>query len=209
MKRLVIPFVIVLILPLVVVTQNEEDLRYQLTVKRESQINTKDISIDSAEPQKRLPERHQDIDLSGIWIDNGNGMEVTLTTTGSHLRGSLWKATYIKEYRCSRGKREQTDIDFDEAKLNDDTLVGRTIVCVYGHTGVADGTVKMVPIKLTLSTDRQSLNGTYGTYGGRDDDNTVGFTRCSDRYGNLERRRQGLKDLCSPGAPAGCVSCQR
>ncbi|MGH9969980.1 MAG: hypothetical protein ACREBG_19600 [Pyrinomonadaceae bacterium] len=126
-------------------------------------------------PERQAPPSKQQprIDLNGVWVDNGNRREVTIT----HV-GSMVKATYNAENQCSQGRKERYTIDFEEATLSGNTLVGQKMsVCVWGYANVADGTVQKVPMKLTVSAGGYSMAGTYGTYRGRADDNSVTFTR--------------------------------
>jgi hypothetical protein len=122
--------------------------------------------LESSEPGQNSP-----INLNGIWVDNGNGMEVTVSQTGSAV-----KATYNSLYQCSRGVRQKTDLDFEGA-LSGNKISGMTSVCVYGQSRVQGGTIQMVPIKLTVSEDGKTMDGKYGQYGGAGDAYSVSLTR--------------------------------
>ena len=151
------------------------------------------------------PGQDSRINLSGIWVDNGNGREVTVSQTGSSV-----KATYNSLYRCSGGVRQKTDLDFEGA-LSGNKISGRTSVCVYDQSRVQAGTVQLVPINLTVSEDGNTMDGTYGRYGGAGDAYSVSLTRSckpdSSRLCDaLAKASQSVTNAIHSDAPASTAS---
>jgi len=96
-------------------------------------------------------------DLSGRWFDGAK--EITISYTG----GDTVQADYVEEYECDPRDGtpiQKTKLDF-EAKITGNQLDGQVIACAFGYQPPLTNGLKLAMMKLTISTDGETLKGEY------------------------------------------------
>jgi zinc ribbon protein len=98
--------------------------------------------------------REPSFDLSGRWFDSAR--EITISYTGE----DTVRAEFVQEYECDPRDGtpiQKTKLDF-EAKITGNQLEGQTTGCEFSLGAPARGLI-LVQMKLTISTDGQTLQG--------------------------------------------------
>ena len=133
-----------------------------------------------SQPQ-RQPRGQEQLNLCGQWLDNGR--KVQISHTGSSIEARFLEPP-ICDFQNEAGTKRPRDLNFTGG-LTGNQLVGRASVCNFGENWGSQIGIQMAEMKLMVSDDGNTLNGTFEGWKG-----PVEMTLTRDCSGIDELREQ-------------------
>ncbi|MDQ3473981.1 MAG: hypothetical protein M3447_09615, partial [Acidobacteriota bacterium] len=130
---------------------------------------------------QRAPRSQEQLNLCGQWLDNGR--KVQITHSGSSVEARFLEPP-VCDFQNEAGTKRPREVDFTGG-LSGNELVGSASVCNFGERWGAQIGIQMAEMKLKVSDDGNTLNGTFKGWKG-----PVEMTLTRDCSGIDELREQ-------------------